>query len=113
MAKREVAYGGKERQRQWRERLRRFERSGLSVAEFCQAESVSAWSLYNWRRRLSVGSGRVRRVERPRGGFVEVGTLRVPKSEAAVLDPTPVAAPAGMQLRIELGGGLVLQLSLR
>ena len=37
---------------QWRSRLQRFSRSGLTVAEFCQREQVSPASFYLWRRRL-------------------------------------------------------------
>ena len=45
MAKRGANDSAEERRQQWRLRLRRFERSGLSVAQVCKAESVSAWSL--------------------------------------------------------------------
>ena len=94
------------RRRQWQERLQRFERSGKSVAEFCKAESVSAWSLYDWRRRLG-GGGRVRRRStRDDGGFVDAGAIRMTGAGA----PAPLEAPIGMTLRIELGGGVVLQI---
>ena len=36
----------------WRQRLLRFERSGLSAVAFCATEGVSAPSFYAWRRRL-------------------------------------------------------------
>src|SRR5262245_7241702 len=36
----------------WRQRLQRFERSGLSAVTFCAQEGVSAPSFYAWRRRL-------------------------------------------------------------
>ncbi len=42
-----------EKQRQWRLRVRRFELSGLTAAEFCRAEGVSAPSFYHWRRQLA------------------------------------------------------------
>jgi transposase len=42
----------------WGERLRRYERSGLTVAAFCQREGVSVPSFYQWRRRLTETSGR-------------------------------------------------------
>jgi len=45
-----------EKRAQWRERLRRFERSKLSVVEFCRREQVSAPSFYQWRRKLSVAA---------------------------------------------------------
>ena len=41
----------------WRERLSRFRRGNLTVAEFCRREGVSNPSFYQWRKRLE--SGRV------------------------------------------------------
>ena len=38
--------------RQWRDRLRRFDRSELTVAEFCRLEGCSVAAFYHWRRRL-------------------------------------------------------------
>ena len=40
-------------QRRWRDRLRRFARSQLSVTEFCRREQVSEPSFYQWRKRLA------------------------------------------------------------
>ena len=37
----------------WRERLRRFRASGLTVARFCEVEGVSQPSFYQWRKRLA------------------------------------------------------------
>lgn len=36
----------------WRARLQRFEQQQLTVAEFCEVESVSTASFYQWRRKL-------------------------------------------------------------
>ncbi|WP_425274129.1 IS66 family insertion sequence element accessory protein TnpA [Paraburkholderia silvatlantica] len=38
----------------WRQRLARFAQSGQTIKAFCQQESVSVWSFYHWRRRLSI-----------------------------------------------------------
>jgi hypothetical protein len=40
---------------QWRDRLRRFDLSEVTVAEFCQLEKCSVASFYLWRRRLRSG----------------------------------------------------------
>lgn len=37
----------------WRDRLRRFSRSKLSVARFCVGEHVSPAAFYAWRKRLA------------------------------------------------------------
>jgi hypothetical protein len=41
-----------ETRRRWQEVLDRFELSGLTVAQFCEAEQISVASFYQWRRRL-------------------------------------------------------------
>ena len=38
--------------REWRQRIQRQRKSGLSVAEFCRTEGVSSASFYTWRRKL-------------------------------------------------------------
>jgi len=49
-------WGESVKRREWCERLRRFARWGGTVAEFCDAERVSAPSFYQWKRKLA-GSG--------------------------------------------------------
>lgn len=39
--------------RAWRSRMKRFEKAGRSVAEFCRHEGVSDASFYQWRTRLA------------------------------------------------------------
>jgi hypothetical protein len=40
-------------ERSWRQRLRRFERTGLSVRQFCRAEGVEEYTFFWWRRELA------------------------------------------------------------
>lgn len=42
-----------ELERRWRVRLRTFERSGLSVREFCRSEAVEEYTFFWWRRELA------------------------------------------------------------
>ncbi len=42
---------------QWERRLERFDASSLSVARFCQRESVSVASFYHWRKKLAEKAG--------------------------------------------------------
>lgn len=110
MARSGVEAAADARRRQWQQTVRRFERSGPSVARFCEAESVSAWSLYDWRRKLGA-SGQVRRaVGAGREDFVEVGMVPAPSSVAPAAGLPGVEVAAGVELRIDLGGGLVLQI---
>jgi transposase-like protein len=45
---------------QWRQRIKRQRESGLSIAEFCRRENVSAHSFYVWRRNLREATRRRR-----------------------------------------------------
>jgi hypothetical protein len=85
----------------WRELVSRQERSGLSVQAFCRREGISAWSLYSWRSRLGstaeTESTEGRSIEStPPEGFIELGALRSSQSRC--------------EIRLDLGGGVVLHL---
>lgn len=41
------------KRQQWSERLQRFATSGQTIAAFCQSESVSVPSFFQWRRKLA------------------------------------------------------------
>jgi len=102
-------WGDEGRERQWRERLRRFVKARQSVVAFCAAESVSVPSFYYWRTKLLAGGER-RREGAPMdaAGFIDVGGARLahePERGAATSD----ALGTGIEVRIELGGGVVLQ----
>ena len=49
---------------EWTGRLFRFKKSAVSVAQFCDAEGVSAASFYQWKRKLrdQSASGRASRL---------------------------------------------------
>jgi hypothetical protein len=101
----------------WRAILAQFSNSGLTAAAFCRREAISAVSFYQWRSRLGAqslpaakaGAGAVQ--TRPGAGigsgaeaamaadFVDIGRLH-----------TADAMPAAFELRLDLGGGLTLQL---
>lgn len=37
---------------EWTQRIKRFEKSSLTVAQFCQSEGVAEQSYYHWKRKL-------------------------------------------------------------
>lgn len=80
----------------WRALLARQAESGLSAAAFCARERLSAASFYQWRSRLSRGAAVVPAAGSPRGGFVDLGAL---------------SGGGRFELRIDLGGGLMLLLA--
>lgn len=100
---------------QWGELLGRFEPETETVAEFCTREGVCPASFYRWRSRLAGQAGEVSRAGHQarmspalagrRSGFVDLGSLTT-----ASAGPT-AGELAGLLLRLDLGGGVVLQIS--
>ena len=84
----------------WRALLAQQAASGLSVSGFCVQQGVNAASFYQWRARLREGmavAASAATGERFTDTFVDLGS---------------VAMGAGrLALRLDLGGGVVLQLS--
>jgi len=93
----------------WLDRLNRFAKSDLTVANFCQREHVSLPSFYQWKRRLSprVDVVRPRRPcrSRQRPGKATAEPARRPLGFAElVINPMPSAAHA------MLPGGITISL---
>jgi hypothetical protein len=97
--------------RSWREVMQRFEGASATVSEFCAREGLSTSSFYRWRERLgssddaagsTVRPGRRSELSLPStaSGFIDLGRLAGPSHEAG----------AGLELRLDLGGGVVLQI---
>jgi len=60
---------------QWRQRVKRQRESGLSIAEFCRREKVSAHSFHAWKRKLRQ-PGAARRASRQPAGVPRSGSRR-------------------------------------
>jgi transposase-like protein len=89
----------------WRELTARFSASGLSASAFCAREKISPQSLYRWRSKLAQAADApvVRTavpVARPASGFLDLGNMSA-----------PAPAPARIELRLDLGGGVILQIA--
>lgn len=90
----------------WRVLVAEQKCSGLSVARFCAREGVSTARFYQWRTRLGRDGGQGPsdavpvRGEEAVPGFVDLGAL----------GPGTPSGGGRFELRLELGGGLVLQL---
>jgi hypothetical protein len=82
-----------EAQQRWRDRLRRFSRSALSVAEFCRREQVSEPSFYQWRKRLA--------------GTADDDQGTTPTTQATFL---PVQVTASRSLQVAFPNGATLSL---
>ena len=88
----------------WRSLVSGFEESGLTVSQFCEREGIGAASFYHWRSRLSRSGTRRKsqpashpNVPAPRGDFLDLGTLG--------------SSSARMEVRLELGGGVVIHVT--
>lgn len=79
---------------EWQRLLLRHEVSGLGIKAFCQNEQLSEASFYRWRGILN-GNAQPREAS----AFVDLGPLR-PAGEA----------PSRLELRLDLGDGLLLHL---
>jgi putative transposase len=88
---------------QWRARLDRFAKGRQTVAAFCAAERVSVPAYYYWRKRL--GSEGLPAAHASRS-FIDVGPVRA-DSGATVAAAAPVP---GLEVRLDLGGGLLLHI---
>ena len=96
-----IKSGTSKRQRrsheQWQAALARFGTAGLSVAAFCARESISEASFYRWRGLLA-SSDAGHPVAQSAGAFVDLGPVASRHREAR------------LEVRLDLGGGVVLHL---
>jgi hypothetical protein len=102
---------------QWQQLFVRFDSSVQTVQAFCEREGLSVSNFYR-RRALAVapcGSVASRAANRgsqqlPRspigGGFIDLGCL----SSEAPTPPAPKISTSTLSVRIDLGGGLILQI---
>ena len=96
----------------WRAVLERFDAAATTVQEFCLCEGLTRSSFTRWRARLRSGPKRMpapavakAAAGLPKPSFVDLGLLGAA--------PPAAAEHAGLDLRIELGGGLSLHLMRR
>ena len=118
MSKRALGAVGAQRETAWRNRLARFAAAKLTVEAFCLGEAVSVASFYLWRTRLRNSQGNA--LTAPRTGpvaaaspFIDLGSVsRRAISTTASID-THVAhhEPAAINIRLDLGGGMVLHIA--
>jgi hypothetical protein len=72
---------------EWQQRLRRYEKSGLTAARFCARERVAVPTFWYWRRKCA-------------------GSAPVPQAPAAVFAPVEVVGGRSIFLRFPIGAVL-------
>ncbi|HEY4340274.1 MAG TPA: hypothetical protein VGM97_10050 [Steroidobacteraceae bacterium] len=99
------------KERFWRRTLQEWRRSGLSVREFCDWQSLSEASLYAWRRELAKRDGEAvprgappaRNRSTARSPFVPVHVVADAASDSRASDLLELHLPTGVRLRVPSG----------
>jgi transposase-like protein len=90
--------------------LGRWERSGLPLSRFAEGEGIGRKTLYRWRRRLGVGSERIRRGRPPVG---VVGENRSRSQSASMFTEVSTALGAvsssATKFEVILGDGTMVR----
>lgn len=90
----------------WQERLRRFDRSQMTVVQFCRKEGVSQPSFYQWKKKLRQPPSDAK--PKPSTTGVQFMPLRLATQSTNQIAPKSdeQAAPAVACTTIELPGGI-------
>ena len=86
---------------EWQRRMARFQKTGRSVAQFCQEEGVSAASFYQWRKKFARRKG-------AGGASPAFSAVRLVTSVGVT-----VQLPGGTQLNIPTSDPQALQLAIQ
>jgi hypothetical protein len=97
----------------WREVLDRFAAAGMTVEEFCGRERLSTSSFYRWRERLQSTGTQAVEPRLPRADGVAVPPSAADFIELGSLAGSSHSVGSGLELRLDLGGGVVLQVMRR
>ena len=103
------------RDKLWRDEQQRQEKSGLSVTAFCRREDVAESTFYQRATRLGSGKRAARgagtkSVAKERGRFIDAGPMVIAAPGERAMCPQREATgepAASVEVRLELGGGLV------
>jgi hypothetical protein len=104
-----------QRESQWRDRIQRHAASGRSVAAFCRSESVSDASFYLWRARLRARDGDRQHEQRTcvvPEAFIDLGPMQGTGKDSSTPGGNEPAneMSRGIEVRIDLGHGMVLHI---
>ncbi|TWU29040.1 IS66 family insertion sequence element accessory protein TnpA [Novipirellula artificiosorum] len=98
----------------WQERLRRFDRSRMTVLKFCRNEGVSQPSFYRWKKKLCELPSDAKPKPKPSTTGVQFMPLRLATESANQVAPktdeqagsslacTTIELPGGVRIRVEV-----------
>jgi len=117
MGKRVSATFGAQRETVWRNRLARYAASKLTVEAFCRREAVPVGTFYGWQARLRARDADAALVPQTAlalspSPFLDLGSVNSLAANAATpeRDHAPHHARTSIDVRCELGGGVVLHI---
>ena len=109
---------GAQRETAWRNRLARFAAGKLTVQAFCLSEAVSVASFYLWRTRLRNSHGKALTAHRAvpvaaASPFIDLGSMNHCATGTTAIGDNHIAhhQPAAINIRLDLGGGMVLHIA--
>ena len=109
---------GAQRETAWRNRLARFAVAKQTVEAFCRSEAVSVASFYGWRTRLRNSQGKALTAPRAvpvaaASPFIDLGSIshRAISTTASIDTDVAHHEPAAINIRLDLGGGMVLHIA--
>lgn len=88
-----------QRELQWRERIANQAKSGQGIAAWCRDQGVAVQSFYWWKSRLAKPAPSLPKTKH--APFIDLGALR------------ETAPTAGLEIRLDLGSGMMLTIAKR
>lgn len=95
-------------QAHWRSLIQEQAASGLSVAKFCEQRQIAVPTFYVWRSRLKQAGALASRSAMQSASFIDLGSMQDMPVSTCV---TTQASPTALNVRLDLGGGLVLTIA--
>ena len=101
------------RQQQWRDEQEQFEASGLTARKFCELHRLNASTFYKRRERLAeLSADNVAAAGQHASMFIDAGSIdSAVKPSAREPELVDSQAPPTLELRLDLGAGIILTLT--
>lgn len=101
----------------WRERVVRQRASGKTIAVYCREEGIGSSTLSAWRKRLGVvGATAQQKPAAVAAAFLDLGPVKAAKPwrhPTLLTGVRPNESAASVELRLDLGHGVVLHIARR